>query len=102
MDVHYLYLGQPFEWDTEKASSNLQKHGVSFVRASEIFFDPFICVVDATDREDQARDAAIGYAKDMSMLYVVHILRGDAGLESIRIISARAATPQERVGYENH
>lgn len=29
-----------FEWDTEKAESNLQKHGVSFEEAATVFFDP--------------------------------------------------------------
>ena len=29
-----------FEWDTEKAESNLQKHGVSFDEAATVFFDP--------------------------------------------------------------
>src|SRR2546422_3470579 len=28
-----------FEWDPEKAESNLRKHGVSFVEAASVFFD---------------------------------------------------------------
>jgi len=27
MDLLFLYGGQPFVWDTEKASINLEKHG---------------------------------------------------------------------------
>lgn len=43
-----------------------------------------------------------GFAEDWEMLYVVHLIREDEELGSIRIISARAATRQERDEYENH
>lgn len=86
----------------EKAAANLLKHGVSFEKACEVFFDPFVHVVDATDRDEEARDAAIGFAEDWKMLYVVHLVRDGENLESIRIVSARAATRQERDEYENH
>jgi len=33
-------MNTEFEWDPIKAASNLQKHGVSFVEAATIFFDP--------------------------------------------------------------
>jgi hypothetical protein len=82
--------------------ANLQKHGVSFEKACEVFFDPFVCVVDATDKDDEARDAAIRFADDLKMLFVVHLIREGNGLESIRIVSARRATPQERDRYENY
>lgn len=29
-----------FEWDDEKAQANLEKHGVSFGEATEVFYDP--------------------------------------------------------------
>lgn len=96
-----MHQGQIFEWDADKAAANRQKHGVSFEKACEVFFDPFVRIVDATDREDEARDAAIGFTNDLSMLIVVHLIREGDGLEAIRIISARAATPQERNQYEN-
>ncbi|HEV2463525.1 MAG TPA: BrnT family toxin [Acidobacteriaceae bacterium] len=101
VDEKYCYQGQVFEWDLEKAAANLLKHGVSFEKASEIFFDPFVCVVDATDEGVQAREAAIGFSVDLKMLYVVHVIREGSGIESIRIISARAATSRERSHYEN-
>lgn len=28
------------EWDEEKADGNLRKHGVSFVEAEPVFYDP--------------------------------------------------------------
>jgi hypothetical protein len=97
MEICFLLHGQHFVWDSEKASSNFAKHGVRFEAACEVFFDPFIRLEDATDGEE-ARDAAIGLTEDWTLLFVVHILReGD----SIRIISARAATAQERRAYED-
>jgi hypothetical protein len=33
--------GVEFEWDEEKARSNIANHGVTFEEAAEVFFDPF-------------------------------------------------------------
>jgi len=38
-----------FEWDTQKAKTNLQKHGISFTEAATVFRDPFS--VDFPDPE---------------------------------------------------
>lgn len=97
MDIQFLYHGQRFVWDSEKASSNAGKHGVKFETACQIFFDPFLRVEDATVDEEQ-RDAAIGLTEDWTLLFVVHLLREG---ETIRIISARPATTQERRIYED-
>ncbi len=97
MDFLFLYGGQRFVWDTEKASSNLIKHGVGFEKACQVFFDPFLRLEDATgDREQRA--AAIGLTEDWTVLFGVHLLRES---DSIRIISARQATMQERRFYED-
>jgi uncharacterized protein len=97
MDLFFLYRGQHFIWDTEKASSNLDKHGIAFEKACQVFFDPFVRLEDATDQGEQ-RSAATGLTEDWSMLFVVHMWReGD----SIRIVSARLATAQERKSYED-
>ncbi len=29
-----------FEWDDDKAFANIEKHGVSFGEATEVFYDP--------------------------------------------------------------
>ncbi len=42
-----------------KAQNNLRKHGVSFERAVEAFFDPFLKMIDAS-RHDETRDAIVG------------------------------------------
>ncbi|MBV8201794.1 MAG: BrnT family toxin [Acidobacteria bacterium] len=96
MDVRYELNGQAFEWDAAKAAQNLRKHSVSFERACEVFFDPFLQLVAAGDSEEM-RDAVLGLSEDWSLLFVVHVVRLE---ESIRIISARSATPAERRTYE--
>jgi uncharacterized DUF497 family protein len=61
MDVHFTYAGQRFTWDAEKALANYAKHGVRFEHACEVFFDPFVRIVDATGG-DEPREAALGLA----------------------------------------
>ncbi|HZU99294.1 MAG TPA: BrnT family toxin [Planctomycetota bacterium] len=97
MNVTYELEGQRFEWDSAKADSNLTKHGISFERACEVFFDPFFVIVDVGD-EDEAREAAIGLTEEWNLLFVVHVVRGE---DAIRIISARTATAAERKEYED-
>lgn len=97
MDIHFLYHGQQFVWDSEKASSNAIKHGVGFEIACQIFFDPFMRIENASSSEEE-RDAAIGLTEDWTLLFVVHMLRE---VDIIRIISARPATAQERKTYED-
>ncbi|MEI8299880.1 MAG: BrnT family toxin [Pseudomonadota bacterium] len=75
----------------------MQKHGVPFARACEVFFDPFVQIVDAS-APAESREAAIGYADGEPLLLVVHVIRHE---EFIRLISAREATREERRQYEN-
>jgi uncharacterized DUF497 family protein len=97
VDISVVFHGQRFVWDPEKASSNASKHGVRFEIACQVFFDPFLRTEDATV-DEEPRDAAIGLTEDWTLLSVVHLLReGD----TIRIISARPATAQERRTYED-
>jgi uncharacterized DUF497 family protein len=98
MDLAFLYQGQRFVWDTDKAAANVTKHGVSFEKACEVFFDPFLLLEDAGVIKER-RDAVIGLTEDWALLFVVHALREE---DDIRIISARPATAQERRRYEDH
>jgi uncharacterized DUF497 family protein len=92
MNFAFELQGQVFEWDTEKASANFRKHRVSFETACQVFFDPFVRLVDASAL-GEAREAAIGLTEDWTLLFVVHVIcHGDI----IRIISARTATTSER------
>ncbi len=98
MDKQFILNGITFIWDEQKAKQNPIKHkGITFERAVEAFFDPFLVVVDAS-RNHEIRDGIIGMDKNNCLLFVVHIQQEN---DMIRIISARQATRQERNYYEN-
>ena len=97
MRILYELQGVVFDWDSDKADSNVQKHGVSFHASCEVFFDPFVKIVDASN-PTESREAAIGYTEGERLLFVVHVIRHE---ETIRIISAREATHEERRQNEN-
>ncbi len=95
MTVTYQIQSTEFEWDEYKAQSNIQKHGVSFEEAAEVFFDPFYQGGDASV-DDEQREFIIGYSLSLRLLLVVYVERG----ERTRIISTRPATHHERKLYE--
>jgi len=76
-----------FEWDENKNKSNIEKHGIDFNQAKEVFNDDNKVEVP-DDRQDygEKRTKIIGKAVDL-ILSVIYTLRGAA----TRIISARAA-----------
>jgi hypothetical protein len=87
-----------FEWDTEKAESNLQKHDVSFEEAATVFFDPLsLTIPDPLHSDEENRFVTTGLSNQQRQLVVVHSERDDR----IRIISARLATSGERKKYES-
>ena len=87
-----------FEWDTKKAEANLQRHGVSFVEAATVFFDPLsLTVPDPLHSLTEDRFAITGLSNRQRCLVVVHSDRND----KIRIISARLASSSERKKYES-
>ena len=86
-----------FQWDDEKAQANLEKHGVSFGEATEVFYNPN--AVQADDDEHSStedRFVIIGYST-RQLLFIVFVERLE---DVIRIISARKPTPKERDLYE--
>jgi uncharacterized DUF497 family protein len=95
MNIIYQLQGVAFEWDADKAQSNLEKHGVMFEEAAEVFFDPFYQSGDATE-EGEPREFILGYSLAPRLLLVVYLERG----KRTRIISARPATRHERKSYE--
>ncbi len=95
MDSVYRLQGIEFEWDTNKFQINLEKHGVSFEEAAEVFFDPFYQEGDATANDEQ-RNFILGYSRTQRLLLVVYVERS----LRIRIISSRPATRTERKLYE--
>jgi uncharacterized DUF497 family protein len=98
MDVVYRLQGVEFEWDDQKAQQNVEKRGVTFEEAAEVFFDPFYQYGDATPTDsDEQRDFILGYSVAQRLLLVVYTERS----ERTRIISARLATRAERKQYES-
>ena len=98
MDVRITLNQQRFVWDSEKASLNLRKHGISFDEAVYVFLDPLVRYTDASV-EDETRDAAIGQDAWNRLLLVVYVLRED---DVIRLVSARQAGGKEKREYEEH
>jgi uncharacterized protein len=86
-----------FEWDSEKAATNLSKHGVHFDEASTVFEDPFGRIVD-DPRHSRGKDrfVLIGFSQAQRLLAVMFSEKRTR----IRIISARPVTRAERRTYE--
>ena len=86
-----------FEWDPEKARENEQKHGVTFLEASEVFDDDHSSSVRDPDHSaGEERYLIFGISKQGKHLVVAYTERG----ERIRLISARHMTIRERKAYE--
>ena len=87
-----------FEWDREKGKRNLRKHGVSFDEAVTVFYDSLSATFDDLDHSvEEQRLITVGSSSRRRLLVVSHTERGN----TIRIISARPATAQERKRHEN-
>jgi len=86
-----------FDWDPNKAASNLRRHNVSFSEAATVFSDPLSMTVPDPDHSlDEDRSITVGLSHRSRLLIVAHTERGDR----IRIISARELTRIERAQYE--
>ena len=83
-----------FEWDDAKAASNLAKHTVSFEEAASAMTDPLS--VDFDDLVEPANLVTLATSPTGRILYIV----STESHERIRIISARAASRNERRRYE--
>ncbi len=87
-----------FTWDSAKAKANVAKHGVSFAEAQTVFLDDRARLIDDPGHaHDEARFLLLGLSIRLRVLVVVHAYREATG--TIRIISARRATPRERQQY---
>ena len=86
-----------FEWDTDKAARNIEKHGVSFPEAATVFDDDFsVAVPDPDHSLEEQRYIIVGASHRNRLLMVAYTERG----ERIRIITARELTRREREAYE--
>ena len=81
------------EWDEEKASSNLEKHGVSFDAAAELLVSDDDCLEIYDEEHSVEEDRFISIGQTRSRVLVVVWTERDADV--VRIISARLATQTE-------
>lgn len=87
-----------FEWNTEKAASNLRKHGISFEEAATVYGDPLALTFNDPDHSvAESRFLTFGVSSLNRILVVSHTERGG----TLRIISARQTTRRERCIYED-
>ena len=85
-----------FEWDDDKAASNLRRRRIDFEQAILVFSDP--AAVDIFDDiheygEDRYKRIGFGGSKLLSVAYTLR------GPDRVRIISARRATKDEEQNY---
>jgi uncharacterized protein len=84
------------EWDERKNQANIQKHGLDFSDAGEIFSMPMLVALD--DREDYGEDRWIGIGLLKTCVVVIVYVERDQ--DTLRIISLRKALSHERAEYE--
>lgn len=88
-----------FSWDEAKNAANLDKHGVSFEVAVEVFADPLLVTSGPeVGRGGEPRWRAVGSTGPGGRpLLVVYTARaGEGGAQLIHLISARPLTGRER------
>lgn len=88
-----------FSWDPAKAAENERKHGVRFMDAAKALLGDPLRLWSRTDARPhgEERTITVAHAGQHVLLVIVHTDRSG----TIRIISARHATPTERRRYAN-
>lgn len=86
-----------FEWNKNKAEINFKKHGVSFEEAATVFGDKLALTFNDPDHSvDELRLLTFGVTRTGKYVVVSHTELDT----TIRIISARLMTKQEKKIYE--
>ena len=87
-----------FEWDEEKAISNIAKHNISFDEAASVFDDPlFLTFADPAHSIQEQRFVIMGESARWRLLVVAYTER----VGTTRLISAPPVTKKERKAYES-
>ena len=84
-----------FEFDEQKSQANLEKHGIDFVRAQDLWKDPFLVEI-SVKTTDEPRFLVIGQISGKHWSAVVTPRGGN-----IRIISVRRSRTEEIAIYES-
>ncbi|MFZ3210249.1 MAG: BrnT family toxin [Terriglobales bacterium] len=85
-----------FQWDPKKNRENIQKHGLDFVDAPQVFEGPLLARPDTREDYGEERWQGVGNIRGR----VVAVVFATIGAETIRIISLRKANSYERAQYE--
>ena len=85
-----------YQWDEVKRTANLVKHGVDFADAVGALEDPASLTLEDGDAQGEPRYVTLGMGFTGRVLLVVWTERLP---DSIRIISARRASPAETRAY---
>ena len=80
-----------FEWDEAKRTTNLEKHGVDFVDASDMWTRPMLVAEDVRREYGESRYIGMGYVQDRLMVVVYTHRTANV----VRIISLRKANSRE-------
>lgn len=85
-------------WDEAKRQANLDKHGLDFLDAVMVLESPYRLDVESV-RGSEQRTQSFAYVFDvlavLAVLTVVHVARED----TLRIVSFRPASEEERSAY---
>ena len=88
-----------FEWDSNKNVWNIQKHGIDFRDAVEVFSDErAVLRYDVAHSEEEERFLIVGMLRGVIITAIVFTDRGNI----TRLISARKATQEEVLDYEQN
>ncbi len=88
-----------FNWNPQKATSNVRKHGITFEEAKGVFYDDkAIEFYDDQHSDWEDRFLLLGVSSKSRLLLICHCYREDNAI--IRIISARKATQTEAKQYK--
>jgi uncharacterized DUF497 family protein len=85
-----------FEWDENKNASNIRKHKIDFNDISELFQRQMLIDYDDGRDYNEERWIGIGLLRNVA----VAVVFTERGKNTIRIISARKATKEERRQYD--
>ncbi len=83
-------------WDPHKAETNFKKHKIRFSDAETVLYDPFAMTLEELVVAAEQRFVSIGSDAVGRIITIVYAYRAD----TVRLISARKATPMERKQYE--
>ena len=88
----YIKFAMQFEWNDQKRITNLEKHGLDFFDAVEVFDTPHIVAPSAHDSEQRFLAVRTLQGRFVTVVYTMRS-------EAIRIISFRRSRHEERQKY---